>query len=346
MKKRIKNELLKNAIGSLNIGFKSFLKIYDEPLEIFNYISAIRNIHSGFYLLLKSQIESRAPKHAKLNILAAQHKMGIVNGKLTFIPKDNRTIGTDQIIERLKIVNIIPDFTQKDLTNLNALRNEIEHHYPTLQPETDEYEFYNNWIIKSFDLIIQFNSKYSKINVAELLGKEVFEKINELKDKKGNTSKELLNTYKSKNNDNFKLSSDLINRLSFLFENYYEEEEEPNCGSLLLNANCPECSSSKLVPINFPKRKKLHFKIKCESCKTELYFKNIMIHILAVFYSYEMMKSRAKGGVFPLNKCSSCKTNAFLNYEKICFYCGSTEPPIELTGSEINEIDKLNPQIY
>lgn len=77
----------------------------------------------------------------------------------------------------------------------------------------------------------------------------------------------------------------------------------------------------------------------CIQCNKSFSLKDVIEDYLESFYSYEIMKAGAKGGILALSQCQCCKLGTFLNFYSICTYCGNTEegPDDSNFNSELTE---------
>lgn len=334
------SKLRDNAINSIRVGFKAYLECDDMYINSMDLLSAIRNIHAGFYLLLKSEIEARAPKGKAELLLAESHKMKIFKGKLIFEPENNMTVGAAQILERLNLVGIVPKFQKRDLVKLNQLRNAIEHKHPVIGVDTHEAEVFETWIIKAFHYIYGFNKQFTKLKPKILFGNNVCEEILHRKE-----NNELINKMLTSDNpvepeidDKYKLNDLLKNRVKLFMHEDDEEDEEISLKSVLPYASCTSCGSSRLEPLTKPRGNKFQFSINCLTCENKFMFAKVAPEIIIRYFEDETRKALYKDGCFPIAKCKSCKSNAYLNYSNLCLICGSTQKPEYLSHIDILNI--------
>lgn len=214
------------------------------------------------------------------------------------------------------------------------------HSAPCLAHAIDAHR-YRDWIdcgvIDAFKMILSFNNKHikCKINLKHLFGKGVYEHIKHYKD--DDATDEI---------NEIKLNKKFINRVALLLDDKDDDNETITCNSLLIGANCPECSSGRINPMSPPRGKLLTFQCACQTCENVFKFEEIIIDVLANHYTEEIFPSERKR--YPLEKCKSCKKPTYLNFKNICFFCGNEEGGDVLSFTELalKILNRLNLSDY
>jgi hypothetical protein len=113
------NDLLSNAIESIQIGVEDLLKNDDRRV-----LSAVRNVHAGVLLLCKEQLRRLSPAD---ELLLAQRFEPRPNpsGGISVVAVGRRSVGVDDIKRRFQDFGIAFDW--KRFEAIAEIRNHIEH---------------------------------------------------------------------------------------------------------------------------------------------------------------------------------------------------------------------------
>nr|WP_260630681.1 hypothetical protein [Pseudomonas syringae]UVN18192.1 hypothetical protein pPsy0462b_00047 [Pseudomonas syringae] len=129
------DEILKNAVISIQLGVEDFVTSRDKPEQAARALSAARNIYAGVLLLFKYKIASLAatPEEAKALIYIPDAVLPHITGSGAIAwsptPHPRNTINTNGIEARLKSLGIYHDWGA--LRPLRDCRNALEHLHPT-----------------------------------------------------------------------------------------------------------------------------------------------------------------------------------------------------------------------
>ncbi|KPX70308.1 MULTISPECIES: hypothetical protein [Pseudomonas syringae group] len=129
------DEILKNAVISIQLGVEDFVTSRDKPEQAARALSAARNIYAGVLLLFKYKIASLAatPEEAKALIYIPDAVLPHITGSGAIAwsptPHPRNTINTNGIEARLKSLGIYHDWAA--LRPLRDCRNALEHLHPT-----------------------------------------------------------------------------------------------------------------------------------------------------------------------------------------------------------------------
>lgn len=322
--------LLKNATDSIQLGFEDYFSIEQDNRRI---ISSIRNLHAGILLFLKWIIKKNTPECSNALIMK-NYKLKIDGKNVLAIPQNGKTIGREEIIDRLKIVGInLTENHKLSLVKIGKIRNDIEHHFSN-HPEQE----LKNSILDAFWILKDFREKYHNVSNQDFFGKDLYNKLISLE----------INYHKQKDIcyskwvklDFQKIEPRLPEKILDLelnpelekiirFENITDEDEIDFYASAILffsSISCPNCKSGLVEPIETDFSSKLKIEMRCTTCNETFMLRDIIEDYLEGYYAYEIMKAGAKSGIFPLGRCPDCKLGTFLNYDDVCIYCGNKNP--------------------
>lgn len=326
------DSLLKNSLDSIQIGFEDYFNIEKDDRRI---ISSIRNLHAGILLFLKWLIKKNTPDCSN-SLIMQNHAIKIDDGKVVAIPFGNKTIGREDIIDRLKIVGIDIDESQKSFLNkIGRIRNDIEHHFSNYPKQELEIS-----ILDAFWLLKGLNETYHKASNQSFFGKKSYNKLISLE---VNYIKQKSLCFKKWVELDFKkISSRLPEKIfdSGLCNYYHDlekiikskniiQEEEINfySSSIIFFSSipCPVCKSELVEPTDHDFNHEIKILMHCTLCDKNFTLKDIIENYLEGYYAHEIMKVGSKGGMFALGRCPSCKLGAYLNFDEICMYCGNKD---------------------
>ena len=331
--RNVVDSLLKNALDSIQIGFEDYFSIEQDNRRI---ISSIRNLHAGILLFLKWIIKRHTPGNSNALIMK-NHKLRIDGDKILAVTQGGKTIGREEIIDRLKVVGINIDENQKLFLNkIGRIRNAIEHHFSD-HPEQE----LENSILDAFWLLKNFNEAYHTGSNQDFFGKESYNKlisleVNYIKQKALCFSKWIELDFKKiqlrlpdKIFDSGlgKYYPDLEKIIKS--KNIVDQDEIDFYASAIFffsSISCPICKSELVEPIKNNFSSEIEITMRCTSCDEKFILKDVLENYLEEYYAYEIMKVGAKGGMFALGRCPSCKLGTYLNFDEICMYCGNKNP--------------------
>ena len=123
---------MENAIASIRLGVADY-----STGEVDRGLSAVRNLHAGLLLLFKAVLVQAAPRAAEDEVLGSAYvPQPDGQGGVRYVQRGARTVGLDEIRERLKSFGVtITVQTNRRLKSLAKLRNNVEHKYTTARPE-------------------------------------------------------------------------------------------------------------------------------------------------------------------------------------------------------------------
>lgn len=120
--------MFENAISSIRMGVEDYRQQDGDRA-----LSAVRNLYAGVLLLAKEALIRKAPAADPREVIGAAFKpVPDGRGGVDHVVSGHRTIDFDTIDKRFKDFGLVID--RKALSELNEIRNDIEHHY-TDKPE-------------------------------------------------------------------------------------------------------------------------------------------------------------------------------------------------------------------
>lgn len=328
--------LLKNAIDSIQVGFEDYFQCQIDERRI---ISSIRNLHAGILLFLKWLIKKNTPGPDNTALIMKAHKLQIEGAKITAQSKGKKTIGKDEIFDRLEIVSITIEKNQKILLNkIGEIRNDIEHHFSNHPKQELE-----NSILDAFWLIKDLKENHYPISNLDFFGQQSYDQLialekNFIKQKYQCLTKwsqlnlkEIENRLPGKIYDNEIKPSDLREQFEkFLIEEKKIVDEDERyfyeCSLQFLSSiPCKACNATFTEPVESDFSSETTIILRCTRCSEKFTFRDTIENYLEEYYAYEIMKAGSKGGLFALDRCPKCHLGTFLNFDDICICCGNTD---------------------
>lgn len=144
------SDIFDNAISAIQSGLEDFGS--NTPKRS---LSAVRNLFSGILLLAKEALCSIVPNAAPDVVLAEKFKLiPDGTGGIKFERQGQSTIDVQRIFERFKSLDYpLPEPLKRTLTEIQDLRNDIEHRHTALSHETVK-----GVIAKGFPVVLYFLS--------------------------------------------------------------------------------------------------------------------------------------------------------------------------------------------
>lgn len=277
--------ILKNAIDSIAIG----LEDYQSP-DNRRIVSSTRNIFSGILLLFKHKLCELSPPDSdealiKQKVLPQMDPTGAVS----WIGKGKKTVDVFNIQERFKSLGIVVDWDR--LKRVNQYRNDIEHYYSNLNPESVQ-----QLISDSFIIIRDFISDYLEEDPKVLLGEKYWKilvDINEVYEK-----------------EKLECNSSLASL------SYFSEEVLASFQA----HQCSQCGSDLIEAIDGSGKAALS-EFNCRSCEHTEIYEDLVESAVPERFENEVYTSMTDGGDPPITDCSECG-GIYLYEENICASCG------------------------
>jgi len=298
--------LLKNAIDSIIVGLEGYISSDERRI-----ISSARNIFAGILLLFKYKLSLLSPPDSN-EVLIKQYILPFLdkNGNLQWKGHGKKTVDVRTIQERFKTLGIDVDWQR--IERINKLRNDIEHYYTILTPDSIK-----ELLSESFLIINDFIRRHLKKDPKKLLGEKAWNiliKINEVYERE---KEECINAIKT---------------LKFFNSKILEA---------IINFSCDKCGSGLIMPSSYD-CDATEVKFNCRMCGETFSYEKIVKLALEDYFSYEIYISVKEGGIAPITECPECG-GIYLYNEKICSLCGyvaehkcqrcgSTIPPEELSS--------------
>ena len=291
--------ILKNAIDSIAIGLEDYQSSDERRI-----VSSTRNIFAGILLLFKHKLCELSPPDTDEALIKQRVLPEIdATGAVKWIGKGKKTVDVQNIKERFESLNISVDW--KRLERINKYRNDIEHYYSSLNPQSVQALISNSFII-----IRDFISEHLNEDPKVLLGDEAWEILIEVNEVYEKEKEECCATLESL--DYF--SDEILNA----FESY----------------SCAECGSGLIMPQE-RNTDAVEVRLECKSCGNTLPYEDFVKLAISNYYSHEVYLSHTDGGDSPIADCPECD-GIYLYNEGVCSSCGHVaEHECQRCGSTI-----------
>jgi len=278
--------LFENSIASIRMGVEDY-----RQQDADRNISAVRNLYAGVLLLAKEALIRKVPNADAREVVGAAFKpVPDGRGGVDHVVSGHRTIDFDTIDKRFKDFGLTID--RKVLTDLNEIRNDIEHNY-TDKPEAA----IRTAISKAFPVISSLFRQMDEDPIEHL--PETWEAMLQervLYEHELATARASLSTVKW--------------NAAFLQESQLTCQE---CGSELLEQLHAENSSQNCV------------EFRCRNCGATPATEDVIQAAVENEYGAEAyVRAKDGAGDGPIYECPACAHETYLGEEDICANCGET----------------------
>jgi hypothetical protein len=279
--------ILKNAVESIQIGMEDFHD--DDPRRV---LSAIRNLYAGILLLLKHKLHQLSPDGTNESLLKSRvlPQLDKETGAIVWSGKSKGTVDVREIQERFDSLGI-NGITWKHLTQLQDIRNDIEHYYSQL-PEARLKEAISNLL----HLVMEFCSPHLGKEPVEILGEETWALMLEV----GTVYQAELG-----------LCQENLLSVSWPFEEVKDSIQE---------MRCPECES-QLIKVIDVKAKRADIRFLCSNCQEESLYAQIVGPAVSTSMGAENYTRAMDGESGATDCCPECGEDSFLNDLGECAAC-------------------------
>tara|TARA_R110002111_G_scaffold26460_1_gene57298 strand:+ start:317 stop:1258 length:942 start_codon:yes stop_codon:yes gene_type:complete len=287
--------ILQNAIDSIELGIEDY-----ESKDPKRLLSSVRNIYAGILLLFKH----------KLAILSADADEALIkqkvlpvleDGKTVWKGKGKKTVDFHQIRERLDSLGISVDWARLEV--IQKHRNNIEHYYASVKPET-----IRQYISDCFLIIRDFIVEHLGSDPRVVLGDATWNC--------------LLNEHEVHAAER-KLCLEQIEALEWL---------SSTAISWLNSALCNECGSDLLRPKGKSDRDSTQ-SIECSICGMEWDIEDLLE---LTGSPHDTFRSRKDGDGPHTGECPNCGRQGYDDIDQECAICGEKGPYICIRcGTEI-----------
>ena len=290
-------KLLNNAVISIHLA----LEDYDSPQKG-RMLSAVRNLHAGILLLFKEKLRQVSPPDScEILLMARSEFRKAPDGKVVSVGVGKKTADVKQIRERFENLGIKTDWKRFD--DISRLRNEIEHYFTTVNPDT-----MRSMISNTFLIIRDFISDELEDDPQELLGELAWKKmlaVSEVVEKEREACTKALDEIDWESNTLAEAISEL---------------------------RCSECGS----PLLLPTEKNKNTNLRCRSCGEEEKFEHYAVRAIRENLAGENHYAYKDGGDPAYIMCPHCVEDGYIVAENRCVLCGeSCETSCSFCGNEI-----------
>lgn len=278
--------LFENAIASIRMGVEDFRQQDGDRA-----LSAVRNLYAGVLLLAKEALIRKAPNADPREVIGAVFKpVPNAQGGVDHVVSGHRTIDFDTIEKRFKDFGLTID--RKALSDLNEIRNDIEHHY-TDKPEAS----IRTAIAKAFPVI-----------------SSLFRQIDE------NPVEHLGSAWEAMLEERALYEHELAAARGTLAAVDWH-------ASFMADAKlkCGECGSELLEQLHADNKSQGCVEFRCRNCGAMPETEDVVEAAVDDAYgaeAYIRVKEAAEDG--PIYDCPVCSRHTYLEDEEICANCGES----------------------
>lgn len=283
--------LYTNAVAALRMGVEDYAQ-----QDWNRSLSAVRNFYAGVLLLAKEALVRTAPEAEIADIIGAKYKpVPDGEGGVTYQPEGQATIDFHTLGQRFKDFGLTID--HKALSDLNRIRNEIEHRF-TDQPQ----EAVREAIAKAFPVTAELFRQIEE-DPAEALGSA------------WQTMLETKNLYD-------KELKECRQSLAGI---------EWHSGTIAKEGvKCSACGSGLVEQIDPDNKQQDLAELKCRACGETFETQEAVVATLEEALAgeaYVRMKDAGEDG--PIHMCPECQDDAYVDFESKCAACGHEIEPVE-----------------
>ena len=276
--------LFENAIASIRMGVEDY-----RQQDSNRALSAVRNLYAGVLLLAKEALIRKAPNADPRTVIGATFKpIPNAQGGVDHVVSGQRTIDFDTIDKRFKDFGLKID--RKALSELNDIRNDIEHHY-TEKPEAA----IRTAIAKAFPVVSSLFRQINENPVIHLEGAwDAMLKERALFDHEFAAARASL--------------KGVCWHASFM------DDAELKCG---------DCGSELLEQLHAGNLLQANIEFRCRNCGGLPETNDVIEATIDDVYGAEAyLRVKDEGGEGPIYDCAVCDRHAYLEDEDLCACCG------------------------
>lgn len=276
--------LFENAVSSIRMGVEDYRQQDGDRA-----LSAVRNLYAGVLLLAKEALIRQAPNADPREVIGAAFRpVPDGHGGVDHVVSGHRTIDFDTIDRRFKDFGLTID--RKALSELNDIRNDIEHHY-TDQPEAS----IRTAIAKAFPVISSLFRQIEENPVEHLEGAwETMLQERALYDH------ELAAAHASLSN--------VAWHAAFMVD---------------VKLKCGECGSELLGQVHADNTSQDCVEFRCRNCGATPATADVVEAAVDDTYGAdEYLRAKDAGEEGPIYDCPVCERHTYLEDEAICANCG------------------------
>lgn len=278
------SQLFENAVASLRMGVEDF-----QQSDSDRALSAVRNFYAGLLLLAKEVLVRQAPEAEMDDVIGAKYEpVPDGDGGVVYQMVGNQTIDFNTIAKRFKDFGL--KIESAPLTDLNRIRNDIEHRYTNQSGEA-----VREAIAKAFPTASAL-FRLADEDPAEALG-DVW-----------GTMIETRHLYEAELARCKKTLATVEWRSSTVAE---AELHCPDCGSHLIEQAEPENRDQDLVELY------------CLACRNHPETTTMIVEVLQERLAGETyVRFKDAGEEGPIHICPQCWDSAYVDFEDGCANCG------------------------
>ena len=297
--------LLTNAIEAIRVGVEDY-----EDGSRPRLLASVRNVYAGLLLFYKEALRRKSPPGSNEVLIKAQVKLQKdLSGKVVAVGTGQKTVNVHQIRKHFSALGITTNWQKFE--NIQKTRNNVEHYYLTVNPES-----LKGVIANAFVILRNFIDTELGEDPRSLLGEGTWNKM--------------LQTAEVYQAERI-ACSETIGSIDW---------DSPTLFGAMKNLHCAECASDLIVatPLNSPRDQ---VSLKCRVCGNGETAEELIPRAIADELSWDMYLSLTDGNELPYVSCPECSREAYIiseekcancDYEAthICIRCGEKIPPEEL----------------
>ena len=278
--------MFKNAIDSIELGVEDYREAATTPRRA---ISAVRNMYAGVLLLMKERL-----RRVSAELIFSRLAPELVDGECRWTPKGKNTVDFQEIRDRWK--NLGFDFEWKRLSDLRAIRNDVEHLSPNVSVQR-----MRGALSDTFALVSELLVEHLDVAPASVISATTWE-----------TMLHEARTYS------------LLSAIAAKSRDALITPPAPAGFAVSELLRCGECTSDLLRVVGnspYPDTELI-----CDECGHEAVVAVLLPPALGEQYSWEAYIAVTDGGETPVGTCPTCDSEAYVLAEDFCMVCEETKP--------------------
>ena len=302
--------LLTNAIEAIQVGVEDY-----EDGSRPRLLASVRNVYAGLLLFYKEALRRKSPPGSNEVLIKAQVKLQKdSSGKVVAVGTGQKTVNVHQIRKHFAALGITTNWQKFE--NIQKTRNNVEHYYLTVKPES-----LKGVIANAFVILRDFIDTELGEDPRSLLGEGTWNKMLQTAE-----------VYQAE-----RIACDeTIESIDW---------DSPTLFESMKNLHCAECASDLIVatPLNSPRDQ---VSLQCRVCGNGETVEELIPRAIADELSWDMYLSLTDGNVLPYVSCPDCSIEVYIISEEKCANCDYEATHICIRCSEKIPPEELDSEPY